>query len=548
VFFRLQLLILSCESHHAYLILDTSQTLGLCQAMASFLGGGGPKLVSRLLQLPPSIRRRLFTTASAVSNPEIYDVVCVGGGPAGLSLVSALRSSPATQRLRIALIDSQKLTPKPDGGEKEYSNRCSSLTPASVKFLKQIGAWQSVNHGRVQDYHGMEVWDGVSGSKISFDPLDAKSGAGLLDAIGEMVPGSRFQESRRKYEMEGSSMVATMCENQNLTNALLRQLDGALGVDILDQTKVESIQLGPEPVDEKSLNLSQWPVVTLPNERHLAARLLIGADGANSPVRTFAGIPSDGWDYGQHGVVATLDLDRSFSTEDMRVAYQRFLPTGPIALLPLPNNKASLVWSITTPLAAKLKSLSQSDFAAMVNAACRLQVADLDYFLNHLSTVDVSDELSWRLPNTPPSKTSLPRDFPTVSAAQEGSIASFPLRMRHASTYSGHRVALIGDAAHTIHPLAGQGLNLGLADAQALTQRIVYGMDHGMDIGSSWCLDGYNSDRWAANNAVMGVCDKLQKIYSVGSGPVVWGRSLGLGLVDKLGWAKGTIMSAAGAG
>ncbi len=120
------------------------------------------------------------------------------------------------------------------------------------------------------------------------------------------------------------------------------------------------------------------------------------------------------------------------------------------------------------------------------------------------------------------------------------------MRMRHAAIYTGHRVALIGDAAHTIHPLAGQGLNLGLADTEALARRIVYGMEHGMDIGSSWCLDGYNSDRWAANNAVMGVCDKLQKLYSVSSGPVVWGRSLGFHVLDKLGWVKGRIMGAAG--
>ena len=396
----------------------------------------------------------------------------------------------------------------------------------------------------------MQVWDGVSGAKISFDPLDAQQGFGVLEAIAEMIPGSRLRESRRQYEMDGedAGAVAIMCENQNSTSALLKRLDQATDVEVLDKTKVESITLGPEPQDEKALDLSQWPVVTLPNSRRLAARLLVGADGANSPVRNFADIPAHGWDYDQHGVVATLQLDQTYSEFDVRTAYQRFLPTGPIALLPLPGNKASLVWSISTPLASKLKSLSPTSFAQMVNAAFRLQVADLSYILDHIPNINIADELSWRLPNTTPSSTGLPATIPTVTSAQEGSIASFPLRMRHASTYTGHRVALIGDAAHTIHPLAGQGLNLGLADAKSLASRIAYGLEHGMDIGTSWCLDGYNEDRWAANNAVMGVCDKLQKLYSVGSGPIVGEMSLGLNLVDKLGPLKGAIMGAAGGG
>jgi ubiquinone biosynthesis monooxygenase Coq6 len=386
----------------------------------------------------------------------------------------------------------------------------------------------------------MDVWDGVSGSKIQFEPLAASPG--LVGRVAEAIPGSRFSGSRRAFENDGT--VATMCENTNLSSSLLTNLRSDQGeVEIVDRTKVENIELGPEPVDDKSLDLSQWPIVTLQGGRSLAARLLIGADGANSPVRTFAGIPSHGWDYNQHGVVATLQLDCEFSEADLRTAYQRFLPTGPVALLPLPGAKASLVWSTTALSAAKLKQLSPEDFIALVNAAFRLVPTDIDFAL-HKSDAP-SEEVAWREPNTKDSETGLPSSFPRIRAVQAGSIASFPLRMRHASTYTGHRIALIGDAAHTVHPLAGQGLNLGLADAEALAKRIVHGVEHGMDIGTCWCLDDYNADRWAANNAMLGVVDKLQKLYSVGSGPVVWARSLGLDVVNRLGPLKGLLMNAA---
>lgn len=496
------------------------------------------------MALPPRLRRSLYTAATGTSTGlEIYDLVCVGGGPAGLSLISALRAHASTRDLKVALIDGQELkvaSSPPDSSA--FSNRCSSLTPSSVQFLHQIGAWNHLDSSRTQAYHGMDVWDGVSGSKIQFEPLAAS--AGLVGKVVEAIPGSRFRESRKAYGAQNDGTVATMCENTNLSSSLLANLRGNQGqVEIIDKTKVESIELGPEPADDGSLDFSQWPILTLPGGRSLAARLLIGADGANSPVRNFAGIPSHGWDYNQHGVVATLQLDRGFSEADLRTAYQRFLPTGPVALLPLPGARASLVWSTTAPSAAKLKQLSSDDFIALVNAAFRLVPTDIDFAL-HKSDAP-AEEVAWREPNTKASETGLPSSFPRIQAVQAGSIASFPLRMRHASTYTGHRVALIGDAAHTVHPLAGQGLNLGLADAEALAKRIVNGVEHGMDIGTCWCLDDYNADRWAANNAMLGVVDKLQKLYSVGSGPVVWARSLGLDVVNRLGPLKGFLMNAA---
>lgn len=384
-----------------------------------------------------------------------------------------------------------------------------------------IGGWSRVEKDRIQPYHAIKVWDGVSGSSIDFDPIDAAN-----NALSSVIPG-------RKHTASYTNGMASMIENSNLTNALYQHVRGGDHVEILSNTRVEQIHLGEE---DSEIDLRSWPVLSLSGtQRRFAARLLVGADGANSPVRSFSEITSRGWDYDRHGVVATLRM--SDVSTGPRTAYQRFLPTGPIALLPLPGDYASLVWSTTPDRAAMLKSLGTSDFVAMVNAAFRLLPVDIDYM--HKMHSGQSEELAWRCSSTMTKSGQTPADIESV---QEGSVASFPLRMRHTDTYVGERVALIGDAAHSIHPLAGQGLNQGLGDAQGLAKQIQHAVSVGRDIGSSFVLDEYNATQWARNNAMLGTVDKLHKLYSASSGPVVWARSLGLDAVNNMGWLKGFFM------
>lgn len=424
-------------------------------------------------------------------------------------------ANPVTSHLRVALVEAQDLartkswTLPPD----RFSNRCSSLTPSSALFLDQIGAWRHLERDRVQAYQEMQVWDGVTGARIEFDWA-----AGTAPAAG--------------------TTIAYMNENLNLTSGLLKRLEELGGVSVFDSAKVERIAYGEETED---MDLREWPVVHLSGGRQLSARLLVGADGANSPVRSFAGIEARGWDYNRHGVVATLQMEgEGWGGDHSKIAYQRFLPTGPVAMLPLPGNYSTLVWSTTPSNAALLKSLSAKDFIAMVNAAFRLGPTDLEYM--HTQEAGQAEEYSWRLEHTPFDHRAVPQ---TAMGVQEGTVASFPLKLRHADTYIAERVALIGDAAHTIHPLAGQGLNQGQGDVQSLAKTIEYAVSHGQDIGVTMSLEPYVSERYAANHLLLGVCDKLHKLYSVGSGPLVPLRSVGLNAVNALGPLKTFFMNQA---
>ena len=366
----------------------------------------------------------------------------------------------------------------------------------------------------------MQVWDGVSGARISFD----------------------WEQSSKISH----TAVAYMTENANLLRALSTRLSALPAIRILDKTSVSSISPGPTTMpDDRTPDLSSWPHIALSNSHTLAARLLVGADGLNSPVRTFMATQSRGWDYNRHAVVATVKLAADIPRNVPRTAYQRFLPTGPVALLALPGQYATLVWSTLPSHATHLKSLSPSDFSAMINAAFRLSTVDIEYM--HTIPSGQVDELNWRLQHTPSlvEGAQIPH---SVINIQPNSTASFPLRLRHADAYTASRVALIGDAAHTIHPLAGQGLNMGLGDVEALVGNIEDSVRYGGDIGAGMALEGYGSERYAVNNRLLGVVDKLHKLYSVGSGPLVGLRSLGLEAVDKVGVVKEFFMRQAAGG
>ncbi|KAK9466680.1 hypothetical protein V1512DRAFT_247892 [Lipomyces arxii] len=458
-------------------------------------------------------RRYNSTKKYADIAKDVYDVVIVGGGVSGLTLAAALKP----MNLKVALVEGMSLasTGSWDPSFDVYSNRVSSITPASKKYLEQIGVWNHIDEMRVEEYEDMRVWDGVSGARIHFDAFDLSS-----DGTG--------------------GAMAYMVENLNLQHALLQHLSepADVPVTILDNTKVSEIKTGEELDD---VDLSKWPTLTLTSGDSLTARLLVGADGVNSPVRAYAGIDSTGWDYNQHGVVASLKLEWD---DRQRIAWQRFLPTGPIALLPLPDGNASLVWSTTPEHAAHLKSLTPKAVCTLVNAAFRLGMVDLKYLMRLTDEDEIKREFEWRDELLPVEAEGSAFPVRIVELAEK-SLASFPLRMRHCDTYVGPRIALVGDAAHTTHPLAGQGLNLGQGDVACLARVLEQAIAGGADIGEEFVLQKYWAERYPVNHVMLGVIDKIQKIYCTDCTPVVKLRSFGLEIVQNLDVVKRMIMKQA---
>lgn len=324
--------------------------------------------------------------------------------------------------------------------------------------------------------------------------------------------------------------------------------------------------------------------------------LQVGADGFNSPVRSYAGISAFGWAYDARAIVATMfHRPRGAYESPNTTGYQRFLPTGPIAFLPLAPTRSSLVWSTKPELATALVACDPAVLGSMINAAFRLPYISMKYLHERIleghaagsciTPEEIQQEIHWRERShgidqnsayasalvesseqygiPPIGSESLP---PLVTELQPQSVASFPLKYNHAESYIGARTVLVGDAAHTVHPLAGQGLNLGLGDVECLARCIQTSLLSGGNIGelvfcslfpflfiycetlgSYTALLPYGQERYLANHVMMSGIDKLHKVYSNDMEPIVWARSVGIEVLNELDSVKAAIMTMAGA-
>lgn len=444
----------------------------------------------------------------------------IGGGPAGLSLLAALKSSPVTRNLKCSLIEGfslDKIREFETNPPEEYTNRVVSLTPKSVEFMQEkIGSWEFMDEDRVKFYNQIIAFDSVNplSSRIDFEGNDFEAG-----------------------------FLAVMAENINIQSSLMQRINqlsesnqgDSDGCSIIDNTKVVDISQAIEGGID-------WPIVELSNGDLIQTRLLVGADGYNSPVRKFAGIQSRGWAYDRFGVVATVKLQ----CEDYRsIGWQKFLSTGPLAILPLTEDNATIVWSSTPELSELLVKVDEKIFPELVNAAMTIDEPEMKFIYDKLyaNPLDLSvlEDISWRQSKL--NEEVIEENYPLpVVEVIAGSRARFPLKMLHADTYTSNRVALVGDAAHTIHPLAGQGLNMGQSDVQALMESIEKGVMRGLDIGSPLVLEPYTSNQWPSNHVLLGVCDKLHKVFSTNFFPLAFVRGLGLQSLNMFDSVKDLMM------
>jgi 2-octaprenyl-6-methoxyphenol hydroxylase len=308
----------------------------------------------------------------------------------------------------------------------------------------------------------------------------------ILDMI---VTDSRLQDAVRPVflrfdgDVEPGEPFAHMIENAPLLEALVAKAK-EVGVELHAAAVVDFSSPRPEREGlSKQVSLSDGTVI--------AARLLVAADGAHSKIREHAEIPTRGWNYGQSGIVTTVAHERDHGGR----AEEHFLPAGPFAILPLKGRRSSIVWTEETREAERIVALPDAAFHAELERRFGLHLGEI---------------------------------------AAVGARRAFPLGLSVARAFIAERIALVGDAAHVIHPIAGQGLNMGLKDVAALAETIVDAVRLGLDPGADAALDRYQRWRRFDTMAMGAATDGLNRLFSNQSSALRLVRDVGLGLVDRL--------------
>ncbi len=406
--------------------------------------------------------------------PISVDIIIAGGGMVGSMLAAALGQLGAdggANAPSVCLVDAQVPPSFDPGSNPTYDLRVSALNHASQNMLKNVGAWSHILSRRSCPFVSMCVWNEAQDAKTLFNAAD----------IGEQQMGH-------------------IVENRVIQLALHDQIKQAGNVVIACPDSLQDLRIDSNQV-----------VATLGSGKEITARLIVGADGANSLVRKQANIPITRDTYDQHALVANVQLAgldaragvRTTASAHGNMTWQRFVPSGAQALLPLADDRASIVWYHSADEVARLVELADAEFIQELS----------DTFPTELGKVE--------------------------SVAQRG---SFPLAKAHAEQYVKHRVALVGDAAHTVHPLAGQGVNLGMLDAAVLFDVLVNCMEKQQDYADIRHLRKYQRARRGENSLMINILDGFYRAFNTQPEPIAALRDSSMQLVDNQKMIKQAVM------
>jgi len=386
-----------------------------------------------------------------MSNTGMFDILVVGGGMIG----SAVALGLSRQGWQVGLVETgtreqlvQDLAPATDVNG--FEPRVSAISLASQQLLESLGAWPDIAATRHCGYRNMTVWDGEGTGRIHFDAAELQ-----VNTLG------------------------TIIENRSITRALFRALETS-DAHLFDGVKVTGLQ------QDKGCGRVQ-----LDDGRTLEAALVVAADGAQSRLRQWAGLPTREWDYDQQAIVCTVRTAHSHGY----TAWQSFSQTGPLAFLPL------------------LTETGDEHFCSVVWSQDTTEARAIEQVLGPVQAVS-------------------PR-------------YAFPLRQRHAKTYTAAGLVLVGDAAHTIHPLAGQGANLGYGDVRVLLDELARARRCGLSPADELVLARYQRRRKGENLTMMAAMESFKQLFARDELPLRWLRNTGMRLLDGLGPVKNRIAAEA---
>lgn len=398
------------------------------------------------------------------------DVLIVGGGMVGMALACVL----AGQGFEVHVVEEK--APKAFDPAQDLDLRVSALSLASESLLQSAGAWEHVL--------GMTF---SPGAKRGLPEVQLEEQTPSL-AVARAVPFRRmrvwdqvgFGDTRFDSRDIGEPFLGHIVENRVLQLALWRAAEDLEGVTLHCPAQLVDVQIQ-----------TQGAQAVLSDGSRVHAALVVGADGAHSRLRELAHIGLTAWDYDVEALVATVQT----CAPQQDITWQRFTPSGPQALLPLPGRHASLVWYHAPDEVARLLALDEADFLAEL-------------------------------------RRSFPRELGGIEAVLGR--GSFKLTRRHAQTYAKPRLVLAGDAAHTIHPLAGQGVNLGFMDVAALAESLIAARACNQDIGSLHVLQAYEGKRRGENLLMQSGMDVLHHLFKPAQGIVPLARGMMLRLANDV--------------